>query len=123
MGDLTKNFSKSEFACKCGNSCNTSGMDRDFIDKLQGARTFFNRPMIINSGIRCQKHNDNCGFSPTSSHLSYCAADIKCSTSAERYKIIECLLMSNFNRIGIGRDFIHVDDDKNKPPNLVWLYR
>jgi hypothetical protein len=27
-----------------------------------------------------------------------------------------------FNRIGIGRDFIHVDNDPNLPPGVAWIY-
>jgi hypothetical protein len=29
---------------------------------------------------------------------------------------------SLFNRMGVGKDFIHVDDDPELPPNLIWVY-
>jgi len=36
--------------------------------------------------------------------------------------MIEALLDADFTRIGIGKDFIHVDMDPNKEPNVMWTY-
>jgi hypothetical protein len=30
--------------------------------------------------------------------------------------------LSLFNRIGIAKDVIHVDDDPELPPNSMWVY-
>jgi hypothetical protein len=32
------------------------------------------------------------------------------------------LMMSGFNRIGIGDDFIHVDVDEILPQDVIWKY-
>ena len=76
-------------------------------------RTAINKPMQINSGIRCLKHNRSIGSSDTSSHIKCVAADISCTQMSDRH-----LLMSHlpklFDRIGIHKDFIHVDIDTDK---------
>ena len=60
--------------------------------------------------------------SAKSSHLLGHAADISCTNSSQRHKIIKALLKVGFNRIGIADTFIHVDNDPNKPANVIWTY-
>jgi uncharacterized protein YcbK (DUF882 family) len=63
MGDLRKNISTHEITCKCG--CGKSDINDKVLDMWQGACDHFsemlNRPvvLVIKSGCRCQKHNDN----------------------------------------------------------------
>lgn len=109
-----------EFECKCG--CGTNGVNIDFLRKLNEARFLTDTPFIINSGFRCHKHNEKIKGSRTSSHLKGLAADIYCEDSRNRYYILRALLDVGFNRIGIGKNFIHVDDDKTKDPSVIWLY-
>lgn len=120
MGDLTKNFSKHEVICRCG--CGKVEMDEYFMLRLQEARTYHKKPMIINSGFRCPIYNKKINGSVSSSHLKGLAVDIKCETTEERFRLLESLFVSNFYRIGIGEDFIHVDLDADKPQCIVWLY-
>lgn len=79
-------------------------------------------PYIINSGVRTPEHNKDEGGTPDSSHIPGYAADIKAKTSRERYYILCGLIAAGFNRIGIGRTFIHADDDPSKDPAVTWLY-
>jgi len=75
MGDLSKNFSRREFACKC--FCGKDTVDAELILVLEEARLFFrNRSVIITSGVRCELHNQEVGGSPKSLHLQGKAADI-----------------------------------------------
>ena len=119
MGDLTANFNRVEFECKCG--CGKDDIKDDLAVKVQLVRDLIKRPIRINSGIRCAQHNANTKAKPTSSHVDGWAADLGYSGSAERYELLKAA-MEVFARVGIAKTFIHVDVDPNKSPRVVWLY-
>lgn len=106
-----------------------SRMYRPTLYAIDEARSISGIPYIINSGVRTKSHNTEINGSPTSSHVveiddpkSVCyAVDIKCLTGQARIAILTGLLLAGFKRIGIGKDFIHADNDPNKV-NSVWLY-
>ena len=50
------------------------------------------------------------------------AVDISCNSSRDRSIILTALIDSGFTRIGIGKTFIHVDLDKSKSQNVIWMY-
>ena len=113
---LTAHFQSDEFWCSCG--CGKEGPNENKISqplvlKLEIVRTAINKPMKFYSGIRCLKYNRSIGSSDTSSHIKCIAADISCTQMSDRH-----LLMSHlpklFDRIGIHKDFIHVDIDTDK---------
>ena len=114
-------FKASEFNCKC---CSIGGivMDSDLIRKLTMARIIADIPFIINSGYRCASHNKKVGGKPGSSHLKHCAVDIQTLGSRDRFKILTALVQANFKRIGIGKQFIHVDNDLDKAQEVIWMY-
>ena len=110
------NFTLDEFACSC---CGQVHMDDGFLLKLDQARTLANVPFNINSGYRCPKHNLEIG-SMSENHPSGHAADIGCIAGSNRIRILYGLIVAGFKRIGIRKDFIHVDDmDKVES---CWLY-
>lgn len=94
----------------------------DFRDKLNKARQIADVPFILTSAFRCAAHNAEVGGAETSAHLAGLAVDIKCTDAWTRCKILSALFAAGFNRIGVGRTFIHVDDDLTKPQGVVWLY-
>ena len=57
-----------------------------------------------------------------SSHLNGTAVDISCTTSRERWDIINGLVSAGFNRIGVAKTFIHADVDNTKVSNIIWMY-
>jgi len=81
MGDLTENFSSSEFECHCLDDCVAKNpamqMDADFMNKLQALREVYGGSLTVTSGVRCEKHNESIGGKPDSAHLSAVAADAK----------------------------------------------
>lgn len=99
-----------------------SRMDGKFLQRLDYARYLAGIPFVINSGYRTRKHNDKVGGSPNSSHTRGYAVDIHCTDSVSRSKILDALKAAGFTRIGIAKTFIHVDNDPDKAPNVVWLY-
>jgi zinc D-Ala-D-Ala carboxypeptidase len=118
-----KYFNLSEFDCPT-DSGSGENMCLEFLGKLDKARELAGIPFKINSGYRTLKHNTAVGGVKNSSHTNIpCnAADIHIKDSASRYKIIQSAIKVGFNRIGIGKNFIHLDTDKKKSPNIIWHY-
>jgi uncharacterized protein YcbK (DUF882 family) len=114
-----KHFNMNEFKCPCGGE---NLIYFELIKKLDEAREIANIPFRITSGYRCKHHNSIVGGSKTSSHLKGLAVDIACDNSENRYKIISALSQVGFNRIGVARNFIHCDIDKDKVNNVLWTY-
>ena len=124
MGDLTKNFSSREFACRCG--CGLQTISMELVDTLQHVRDNYPSSISITSGTRCVEHKRNVGGSASSSHLTgpsgiSFAVDLYCQSSASRYMLIRTLIVY-FVRIGIAEKFIHVDIDFKKSGGVLWTY-
>ncbi|MDD3305796.1 MAG: D-Ala-D-Ala carboxypeptidase family metallohydrolase [Acetobacterium sp.] len=75
---LTPHFHQNEFRCCCeGRYCDgfPAEMNSALISALEEIRNFFNLPLIITSGLRCQTRNREVGGIPYSKHLVGNAAD------------------------------------------------
>lgn len=121
MGDLTKNFDRAEFACKCG--CGFDAIDTVFAKDLQLAREISNVSYKITSGCRCERHNAIEGGKRNSDHLTGQAADIAVEADTLRFRILKGLILAGFERIGIGKTFIHVGSkDSKNPQEVAWMY-
>jgi len=97
-------------------------MDKEFLSRLDQARSLCDIPFIITSGYRSEAHNRKVGGVSDSSHKKGLAADIACTNSSARHIIVTALLKVGLNRIGIADTFIHVDRDSSKPANVIWTY-
>ena len=121
MGDLTKNFSKSEFNCNDG-----SEMPLDVFENvqvhaynLQTIRDFCNATVTINSAYRSPSYNSKIGGAKYSQHLTGNATDItvKGYTPDQVADIIEGLIrIDAIEEGGVGRynTFTHYDRRGNK---------
>ncbi len=110
MGDLTDNFSRSEFACKCGCGFDEIALDTVYI--CQTLRQHFERPVTITSGCRCPEHNADVGGAVTSQHLAGTAADVVVK-DVHAHDVYE-YLDSNAVNLGLGglgkyEAFTHLD--------------
>lgn len=114
-----KYFKREEFCCKCG--CGFCDINPELVEALDLVRDELKKPIYISSGCRCPKHNRAVEGSVTSSHLKGLAVDIYCEGTTRRYWLIS-LLQKYFYRIGIGKNFIHVDIDTSKQIGVMWLY-
>lgn len=108
------------YRCACGD-CDARPTPQLllFLDK---ARHYARIPFIITSGPRCHDHNIEVGGSKTSEHITGQAADVRAQTSRERFFIVDAALKTGFERIGIGRDFIHLGLSPNHDSQVIWLY-
>lgn len=117
MYAVMKHFTLDEFACK---HCGENHISLDFASRLDSAREFAGVPFIINSGYRCEEHDKNIGGK--GNHPTGMAADILCSSSGDRFRIVQSLLAAGFTRVGIGANFVHVDIVPDKPSKVMWVY-
>lgn len=116
-----KYFKDEEFR-KATPSCSLSDMNEDFMHLLDECRDFAGIPFIINSAFRTVEYEKSKGRSGTSQHTKGLAVDIRCVTNAQRFRIVASLLVAGFRRIGIGSNFIHVDDGYPNSEPIIWLY-
>jgi len=78
MGDLSKNFNRSEFACRGEKCCGGSApVDPVLVEALQDLRDRVKQPIHITSGFRCIKHNAAIGGAEDSQHTLGKAADVR----------------------------------------------
>ena len=59
IDQLSKNFHRMEFACRCG--CGLDTADYLLVIILQDVRNHFEKPVHVLSGSRCQAHNQTVG--------------------------------------------------------------
>ncbi len=120
---IGKHISKKEITCKCG--CGFSSLSQKTIDVFDAVRDRLKKPIHINSGCRCERHNMNIGGAPNSAHLagrdgvSY-ALDIKVADTFDRFIIIEELFKLGVKRIGVYESFIHFDTSPYHPQKVMW---
>lgn len=113
MGDLSKNFSGSEFVCPC---CGDLIIDPRLVEALQQLRDQVGQPVTVASGYRCEKHNKIVGGSKYSQHLRGRAADILIDHLSPIVVAELADHVGAFHNGGIGiyEKHVHVDVRKKK---------
>jgi len=92
----------------------------ELLDKLRGECGF---PFIINSGFRTKAKNNSLSDTvKDSAHLEGLAVDLSISDSFRRFILINKAILAGISRIGIGKNFIHIDISKTLPQSVIWLY-
>ena len=116
-----KYFSEAEFK-RCTPPCSMQDMNQEMMRRLDNARFQAGIPFVLNSAFRSVAYEKSKGRGGNSAHTRGMAVDIRCNTSQNRMKILMALLDNGFNRIGIGKTYVHADCDKTLPQNVVWHY-
>jgi uncharacterized protein YcbK (DUF882 family) len=113
-GDLSKNLSRHEFACKCG--CGFDTVDVETLTVIQDACDHFDCRVLITSGCRCVEHNKKVGGAKGSKHLQGRAADCKFS-KVEPAAVYHYLTTKYPERYGFGLypTFVHIDTRSGAP--------
>ena len=122
--NLTKNFNKREFDCKCGCEMPSSVFYEieELANELQVIREHFNAPIQINSAYRCPSHNKAIGGVSNSQHVLGKASDIvikgytpdEVADKLEAMLKDECLFPFHLGGIGRYNTFTHIDIRANK---------
>jgi hypothetical protein len=97
------------------------GLDIKLLVLLDNARLMADVPFVITSGLRSKEKNKEMGGIENSAHLKGLACDIKCENSTQAFYIIKGAIVAGFKRIGIGKGHIHLDIDKEKPQNVLFI--
>ena len=123
---MTPHFSKSELACRCG-----CGMlpKQDFMDKVEGLRVLYDKPMPVNSAARCPAWNAQVSSTGLNGpHTTGRAIDTEVSRG-EAYALLRLALERGFTGIGVNQKgnkrFMHIDDlpdAPGQPRPTIWSY-
>lgn len=115
---LSANFKASEFACHGKGCCSTVKIDEKLVEYIQKIRDHFGKPVTINSGYRCSKHNKSVGGASGSRHTKGQAADIvvKDTAPAEVAKYAESIGILGIGLYETSKDgyFVHIDTRTSK---------
>lgn len=113
---LTKNFSKSEFDCKCGCVMPNDVLEniKELAYHLQRLRDKLDKPIKINSAYRCVTHNRKIGGAKNSQHILGNASDIvvKDMKPIEVFNFVDKLQRLNMFKLGglkAYKTFTHLD--------------
>lgn len=119
---VSDDFKWSEFRCRCGKCPFRDGyqIDRHLVISLQRIRDYIGEPMIVSSGLRCYQQNKSEGGVEKSFHLLGQAADIGCSDSFLRRKMVWMALEMNLT-VGIHPLYLHFDN-RNRSQARLFLY-
>lgn len=111
-------FKLAEFQCQCKENCPGKipnlRLNDQLLEVLNRIREKFGRPIIVSSGFRCRKHNNNIGGAVSSQHLVGTAADIRpASSNPDHLQQLFELCEEESGVVGLGdgrrKGFIHVD--------------
>ena len=117
MGDLSKHFSRSEVACKCG--CGFDSMDVETLRIADEAREIAGVPITPSSGCRCAEHNASVGGSDDSQHKKARALDLPVPNPKAVYDEL-CRRYPDRYGFGLYKTFLHVDTRSG--PAARWTY-
>lgn len=118
---MAKYFTEQEFNY-CTPSCSINDMDGKFLNLLDEIRERAGIPFHITCAYRSKEWDKSKGRSGNSAHTKGKAVDIKYSSSADAFKIIQSAILLGVKRIGIGKNFIHLDNDESLPQGVIWNY-
>ncbi|MGC4052943.1 MAG: D-Ala-D-Ala carboxypeptidase family metallohydrolase [Paludibaculum sp.] len=115
---LSPHFDSDEFRCPC---CGKSCMMPSIVAALESLRAECgNRPVFINSGFRCEKHNKAVGGAPNSKHLFGLASDVRIGglSGQEIYEFARTI--PAIHGFGVAAGWIHIDTRVG--PVVRWRY-
>ena len=112
MGDISDNFNRSEFLCKCG-VCGFDTVDALLLESLEAIRSHFGQPIQVSSGCRCPNYNKTVGGSQNSQHKKGRASDVQVqgTVPSDVADYAEALGLS----VGRYSNFTHVDTRSGPP--------
>lgn len=114
-------FNEKEFLA-CTPSCRYDQINEGSLARLDLCRGLAKTPFVLSSAYRSREYELSKGRSGKGAHTEGRAFDIRCDSSAIRFRIVASALEVGFTRIGIGKTFVHLDDSPNLSQKVIWLY-
>lgn len=119
MNDLSKDFSRVEFACECG--CGFDTVDAELLKVLQeDIRDYFKKEVTISGGNRCAARNAvTPGAARHSPHMEGKAADFKVKDTSPRavYTYLDRKFPNKYG-LGLYHNRVHFDV---RPDRARWV--
>lgn len=103
----------------CTPPCKVSDLNPSLLNRL--VELYSKYPFTVNSAFRSVDWEHKHKRSGTSSHCKGLAVDLAVRNGIDRLKLVEYALKLGFHRIGIAKNFIHLDCDEDKPDS-IWTY-
>lgn len=102
----------------------TANIHPDLKSKIMELEHRLGMEVTITSGYRDPEHNRDVGGVEGSEHTYDPAqgVDILCKRSVTRFRMLRELFDMGVQRIGIGKDFLHVGIATDKPQAVAWVY-
>jgi uncharacterized protein YcbK (DUF882 family) len=121
-----KYFTEDELKCT---HCGKSGMDKDFMIRIEALREQLGFPFPVNSAYRCPEHPIEARKSSPGAHSTGHAIDIGVQ-GEKAHMLLDAALQAGFTGIGVSQKgslgrFIHLDDLEDssaRPRPTVWSY-
>lgn len=107
--NLTFGLKHSEFLCKCKHeTCTYTLVNPKLLVKYKELRTLWGKLLIVNSGFRCQRHNEVIGGAKDSYHKKGSAVDLR-PASREDLILLYNMAQKLFDKVILYADegFIH----------------
>lgn len=119
---MSKFFSEDELKCPCCGECK---MNPEFMEAIDALREEYGMPLLCKapewgSAYRCADHNAAVGGVAGSYHTVGRAIDFHAPTVKMRMKIMELAPKHGLNGVGLGANFVHLD---NRTKKTFWTYR
>lgn len=120
--DEYPNFRESEFRCRY---TGLNRMTHEFMSRLQALRTEYGAPLVVTSGYRHPSHPTEARKTHSNGeHTQGNCADVACTSSTERYRLVQLAMKHGFHRIGIASTFLHLGiGGRGLPSNVIWEYQ
>ena len=122
---ISPNFNSDEFDCPC-DKCDHTLIDEDLVSKLQALRDLTGASLHINSGYRCQAHQDALTASGAetakgvSQHTLGKAADVKVEGLSGPDLEVKARDVG-FMAVGVAKTWCHLDLRIDK--ERTWYYK
>lgn len=110
---LSYHFKTTELDCNGKGCCSTTLIDKELVVYLERIRIHFGKPVIINSGYRCGRHNKAVGGAKYSKHTLGKAADIVVK-GVPTLKVAQYCEAIGIKGIGHYETFVHIDTRTKK---------
>lgn len=97
-------------------------LDWPTLKKLDQTRDFAGCPFQISCSYRSRAWDVSKGRSGNSAHTKGFAFDVEARTDHRRFLILRAAILCGWNRIGVAKTYIHLDNDPGLTKEVSWLY-
>lgn len=106
-------------------NCSSEGLAPQMLTFLKKLESKLGFELVITSAFRSKEFEISKKRNGLSAHCKGLAVDVVCTEINSRFHIVQNSLLLGCSRIGIAKNFIHIDLcdwSHGKNPQCIWLY-